>query len=229
MKILALDGSTQWLSIALVDGDRVIVREERAGSANSERIVPLVDAVLAAAGLRLDELDAIAFGAGPGAFTGVRIACGVAQGLALGSGRPLVAVATLEALAQEAWRIHGATRVLACLDARMKEVYVAAYERSGEVWRETQPPAVLKPEAVARLGPEWFGAGDGFAIYPSLAATAGLAAIDPQLRPSARAIAELALPRIVAGEGVAANAALPLYVRHRVALTIAERAAGMRF
>ncbi len=228
MKILALDSSTVWLSVAVCDGSRVAAREERAGNANSERVLPLVDAVLAASGLRLADLDAIAFGAGPGAFTGVRIACGVAQGLALGRGCPVLAVSTLEALAQEAWRVHGAQRVLACLDARMREVYVAAYERTGAHWREARPPAVLQPSAVAVPGAGWFGAGDGYAAYPSLVAATQLAEVDASLRPAARAIAELALPRLAAGEGVAANAALPLYVRHRVALTSAERAAGQR-
>jgi tRNA threonylcarbamoyladenosine biosynthesis protein TsaB len=158
----------------------------------------------------------------------VRIACGVAQGLALGSGRPLLAVATLEALAQEAWRTHGATRVLACLDARMREVYVAAYERRDERWIEASEPVVLKPDAWTIPAGDWFGAGAGFRAYPQLATLPGVIATDPLLRPAARAIAELAAPRIAAGEAVEANAAVPLYVRHRVALTSAERAAGQR-
>ena len=107
-------------------------RGEPSGQAHSERLLPLIDAVLAEAGWSLRSLDGIAFGAGPGSFTGVRIACGVAQGLALGADLPLVPVPTLVALAQAAWRVHGGTRVVACLDARMREVYVAAYERDGD-------------------------------------------------------------------------------------------------
>ena len=104
------------------------VRAELAGQAHSERLLPLVDAVLADAEWSFS-LDGIAFGAGPGSFTGVRIACGVAQGLAFGAALPVVPVSTLEALAHAAWRRDGATHVIACLDARMREVYVAAYER----------------------------------------------------------------------------------------------------
>lgn len=229
MKLLAFDTSTQWLSVACGDGERCVSRAEFAGHAHSERLLPQVDAVLAECGWALAGLDAIAFGAGPGSFTGVRIACGVAQGLALGADLPLVPVPTLEALAQAAWRARGATDVLACLDARMREVYVAAYRRSGDRWNAEAGPAVLTPDDVrVPAGGEWFGAGDGFAAYPSLAATLGLADCDAAMRPDARAVLELALPRLAAGEAVDAAHALPLYVRHRVALTTAERAAGAR-
>jgi len=228
MNVLAIDTSTEWLSVAAIGRGATHDRDERAGSHNSERVLPLVEAVLADAGLRLADLDGIAFGAGPGSFTGVRIACGVAQGLALGTGVPVVAVGTLEALAQAAWRASGATRVCACLDARMREVYVAAYERAGGAWREVREPAVLKPDEATIAGENWQGAGDGFAAYPALAAQLQLVHVDATLRPTARAVAELALPRLAAGLGVAARDALPLYVRHRVALTRAERAAGVR-
>jgi tRNA threonylcarbamoyladenosine biosynthesis protein TsaB len=229
MKILAFDTSTHWLSVACGDGNAWAARAEHAGEGSSERLLPLIDAVLAEAGVTLRDLDGIAFGAGPGSFTGVRIACGVAQGLALGSARPLVAVSTLEALAEAAWRGRGATRVVACLDARMREVYLAAYERDGDGWRERHAPAVSKPDAVALADVAgWTGAGDGFAAYPALGATLALSSVDPDARPDARAIATLALPRLAAGEGVAAGAARPFYVRHRVALTSAERSAGQR-
>ena len=230
MKLLAFDTSTRWLSVAcLVDG-RWVTRDEPAGQSHSERLLPLVDAVLADARQSLADLDAIAFGAGPGSFTGVRIACGVAQGLALGADLPLVPVSTLEALAQSAFRAHGRTRVLACLDARMREVYVAAYRRDADRWTVESAPAVLHPaEVVAPADPAaWFGAGEGYSAYADLAARLGLGACDASLVPDARSIAELALPRLAAGETVAAADALPLYVRHRVALTTAERDAGMR-
>lgn len=228
MKILAFDTSTQWLSVACLANGRFAVRGEAAGQAHSERLLPLVDAVLAETGLALRDLDAIAFGAGPGSFTGVRIACGVAQGLALGASLPLVAVPTLEALAQAARSVHGVDGVAACLDARMREVYVAAYRHAGERWIEAQPAAVLHPSDVALPEGAWFGAGDGYAAYPDLAARLGLAATDAAIVPDARAIAELALPRLAAGETVDAANARPLYVRHRVALTTAERDAGLR-
>jgi tRNA threonylcarbamoyladenosine biosynthesis protein TsaB len=231
MKFLAFDTSTNWLSVACGADDTWCVRGEPAGQAHSERLLPLVDAVLAAAGWSLRSLDGIAFGAGPGSFTGVRIACGVAQGLGLGADLPLVPVPTLEALAQAAWREHSAPHVVACLDARMREVYVAAYARDNGRWNEIHAPAVLPPIAVAlpcRGRAAWVGVGGGFAAYPELSAQLALAHVHADSVPDARAIGELAQPRFVAGEGVAAADALPLYVRHRVALTTAERAAGAR-
>lgn len=229
MKILALDTSTQWLSVALFDGERALAMRERAGNASSERILPAIGELLARDATTLASLDGIAYGAGPGSFTGVRIACGVAQGLAFGAGCPLFAVSTLEALAQAARREHGWTNVVACLDARMREVYVAAYERIRNGWRVVREPDVCKPDAVATLNePGWHGAGDGFAAFPALAARLGVVACDEALFPDAQAIAECAWPRVVANDGVLAEAAAPLYVRHRVALTSAERAAGRR-
>ena len=227
MRLLALDSSTDTLSVACGDGVRFAVREERAGPAHAERVLPRVREVLGECGYALRDLDAIAFGAGPGAFTGVRIACGIAQGLSLGTGVPLVPVGTLEALAQEAWRAHRATRVVACLDARMREVYAASYARDGDGWRVTHAPAVSAPHAA--LGDAGaFGAGDGFAIDPTLAARLGLAHHDATLRPTARAVGELAVPLVRRGAAVAARDAEPLYVRHRVALTASERASGAR-
>jgi tRNA threonylcarbamoyladenosine biosynthesis protein TsaB len=229
MKLLALDTSTEWCSVAVGDGRLWHALDEHVVHAHSERLLPLVTAALAEAGWTLAALDGIAFGAGPGSFTGIRIGCGVAQGLALGIDRPLVPVPTLAALAHVAWRTLGAARVLACLDARMREVYVAAYERAGDGWREVAPPAVLPPDAVELPGAGlWVGAGNGYAAYPELAARLGLAAAHPDVRPTALAVAEIAAPRLAAGEGVAPDQALPLYVRHRVALTSAERAAGQR-
>jgi tRNA threonylcarbamoyladenosine biosynthesis protein TsaB len=235
MKLLAFDTSTDWLSVACGAGDSWCVRGEAAGQAHSERLLPLIDAVLAEAGWSLRSLDGIAFGAGPGAFTGVRIACGVAQGLGLGAELPLVPVSTLEALAHSAWRMHSAThvatQVVACLDARMREVYVAAYRREEGEWNEILAPAVLPPAEVALPNSghtAWLGVGGGFAAYPALASLLALERVDAHAAPDARAIGELAQPRFVAGEGVDAADARPLYVRHRVALTTAERAAGAR-
>ena len=231
MKLLAFDTSTNWLSVACGADDTWCVRGEPSGQAHSERLLPLVDAVLAEAGWSLRSLDGIAFGAGPGSFTGVRIACGVAQGLAMGAELPLVPVPTLEALAQVVWRERAATHVLACLDARMREVYVAAYSREEGRWSEILAPAVMKPIDVAMPAPSraaWIGVGGGFAAYPDLSTRLTLLHVHADAIPDARAVGELAQPKFVAGEGVAAANALPLYVRHRVALTTAERAAGAR-
>ena len=232
MRILALDTSTEWCSVAIGDGTGWHVRDEHAGQAHSERLLPMIEAALADAGWALRDLDGVAFGAGPGSFTGVRIGCGVAQGLALGADLPVVPVPTLAAIAQEVFRARGWRRVCACLDARMREVYVAAYAREGDAWRETANPSVMPPADVSLAqfagADDWGGAGNGFAAYPALVGQLSLAHVDANARPTAQAIGELALPRLAAGEAVAAVDALPLYVRHRVALTVAERDAGVR-
>ncbi len=232
MRILALETSTEWCSVAAGDGTAWHLREEHAGQTHSQRLLPMVDAALAEAGWTLRDIDGIAFGAGPGSFTGIRIGCGVAQGLALGADLPVVPVPTLEAIAEEVHRTRRWKRVFACLDARMREVYVAAYARDGGVWREVASPAVLPPAEVLRARPdgdtEWFGAGNGFEVYPAIGRALGLADVAADARPSARAVGVLALPRLAAGAGVAAGDALPFYVRHRVALTAAEQEAGVR-
>ena len=223
MRILALETSTSWCSVAIGDGRDWHERAVDAGNAHSTLLLPMIRRALAGAEWPLSSLDAIAFGAGPGSFTGLRIGCGVAQGLALGSDRPVVPVGTLAALALA----DGGARVVACLDARMREVYVAAYVRDGEALREVIAPAVLAPDAVAGPGQGgWRGAGNGFLAYPDLATRLHLDAVDATARPTARAVGRLAVARVAAGETVRAAAALPFYVRHRVALTTAERSAG---
>lgn len=228
MRVLAIESSTDMLSVAAGSAATCAVRSERAGQSHSARALPLVSAVLAESALALADLDAIAFGAGPGSFTGIRIACGIAQGLALGAGKPVVAIGTLEALCEEAFARRGATSVFACMDARMHEVYVAAFVREDGRWREVLAPAVCKPADVVVPAGRWHGAGDGFAIAPSLAAAPGIEAVDATLLPSAAAVLCLASGRAERGEAVLPEHALPLYVRHRVALTSAERAAGAR-
>jgi len=229
MRILALDASTEMCTVALGGEAGFVERAVHAGQRHSGLLLPMIQSLLADAGTTLRELDGIAFGAGPGSFTGLRIACGVAQGLAFGADLPVIGVPTLAAMAEDARARGRGERVYAALDARMREVYVAAYEHDGAGWHERVAPAVLSAEdAPLPPGAGWFGAGPGFAAYPALNArlAGALAACDPTLLPSASAIARLALPRLAAGEGVAAGEAAPLYVRHHVALTTAERAAG---
>ncbi len=228
MRIVAVDSSTDWLSVCACDGHGAVAFRERAGITSSERMLPLVRQALDEAGWTLAALDGIAYGAGPGSFTGIRIACGVAQGLALGADLPVVGVPTLLAVAQACLRAHGAQRVLACLDARMREIYVASYLRESDGWRLASGPIVCKPGdlQLPDSGP-WHGAGDGFAAYPQLGAGMGLSAVDPAIVPDAQSIAEIALPKFIAGEGLPAAQAQPLYVRNRVALTTVERAAGV--
>ena len=241
MRILAFDTSTGWCSIALGDGVHWLQREEPLGQTHSERLLPMALGLLAQAGWHLAELDGIGFGSGPGSFTGVRIACGVAQGLAFGLDRPVVPVCTLQAIAHEAARDETAPDpaardeaaepcILACTDARMNEVYVAGYCRHEVGWQSIMEPTVLPPAAVSlpAYATQWTGAGNGFAAYPELAQRLGITRVLPEVRATGRSIGELALPRLRAGEGVGAEEALPLYVRQRVALTAAQRAAGER-
>jgi tRNA threonylcarbamoyladenosine biosynthesis protein TsaB len=231
MHIIALDASTELCSVALGDGANWRELVERAGQRHSELLLPMVRKVLEEERLALSDLGGIAFGAGPGSFTGLRIACGVAQGLALGAGLTVVGVPTLEAMAEIARMRYGAKRIVAALDARMQEVYLAAYEHDGTRWRDVIEPSAVKAGAAPLLSGEgWVAVGGGFGAYPDLSARLGssLAARHDDLAPSAAAIGTLALPRFAANEGVAPRDAAPLYVRQRVALTAAERAAGIR-
>ena len=229
MRILAIDTSTETCAVALGDGLAWDERSVVAGHRHSELLLPMIRSLLDDHDASLEQLDGVAFGAGPGAFTGLRIACGVAQGLALGTGLPLIGVSTLEALAETARQQLAAGRVIAALDARAQEVYVAAYRHDGARWREAVAPAVIGPAAVILPdGGGWTGVGSGFAAYPVLRERCLplLAFCAPALLPTATAIGTLALPRFAAGEGVAARDAAPIYLRHKVALTSAERALG---
>lgn len=222
--ILALDCSTEYCSAALLDGEKFFVRDEHAGQRHSERVLAIVDTVLAEAAMKLTSLSAIAFGSGPGSFTGLRIATGVAQGLAFGKNIPVIPIPTLLALAQATQQ----ERVLAVLDARMGEVYAAAYERSSGEWQTVFAPCLCKPDAVPSL-PDglWNGVGSGFSAYGDVLQKrfdSQLSAIDATRYPHAREIAQLALDRI--HEACPAEQALPLYIRDKVALTESERGVG---
>lgn len=230
MHLLAFELSTEACSVAVWSGGEVRARHEIAPRRHAELALPWAEALLAEAGLAKSQLDAIAVGRGPGAFTGVRLGISIAQGIALALDRPALPVSTLAALAMRATALGAVAgdRVFAAIDARMREVYVASYAREGSGWRTLREPDVLKPDAVPTQPASSFGAGDGLALYPALAARIGLARHDASLRPTARAVGELAADRIARGDLVAARDAHPMYVRHRVALTAAERAAGAR-
>lgn len=229
MRILALDASTETCAVALGGDGGFVERSTIAGQRHSELLLPMIQALLADAGIGIEALDGVAFGSGPGSFTGLRIACGVAQGLALGADLPVIGVPTLAAMAEAARVRDGSRRVIAALDARMREVYIAAYAYEETSWRECVAPAVSAPEAAPLpMGSNWLGAGGGFGVYPALRKRleTALGRCDPEIMPTASAIGALALSGFAAGAGVAARDAAPLYVRHRVALTTAERAAG---
>lgn len=223
MKLLALDTSTEYLSLCLWQDGAVLSRDLLAGQKHSQLVLPMLGEMLAEAGLSLPQLDGIAFGAGPGSFTGLRIGCGVAQGLAFGANLPVVGVSTLLALAQQT----AAERVIACLDARMGEVYHAAYVRAGSGWQAACEPGLYKPEGVPAVdGEGWFGIGSGWAAYGDAlnARYAGqVAGIDQDAFPHARDIAALAAVEFAAGRAVPAAEAAPVYIRNKVALTMAER------
>lgn len=223
MKFLALETSTELCSAALWLDGRLDAREAFAGARNSELLLPMVEALLAANRLTVRDLTGIAFGAGPGAFTGVRIACGVAQGIAFGIDVPVVPVATLMALAEAA----GAAHAVCCLDARMGEVYHAAYEKRGDDWQQVHAPGLYKPEAVPELpNANWTGCGSGFEAFRDALAMryAGcLERIVDGVSPHAREIAVIGARRFARGETVDPAAALPLYVRNKVALKVSER------
>lgn len=216
MPLLALETSTRRLSVALWRDGAVTERAADLPNGGSEWLLPAVQALLADAGLSLGRLDGIAFGAGPGSFTGLRLAAGCAQGLAFGLDLPVLGVGTLEALALAS----GEAKVFACIDARMNEVYTAAYADGAEVLA----PAVTPPGEV-RLPPGdgWVGCGDGFAAYAGLLPVP--ARVRADLLPTAAAVARLAAPRLARGEGLPAAQAAPWYVRDKVALTTAERLA----
>ena len=225
MKLLAFDTSTESLSIAAQHGERVINHSGAGGAQASAGLIPALRQVLAEAALPLDALDALVFGRGPGSFTGVRTACSVAQGLAFGgrggAGLPVLPVDSLLAVAEDARHRHGCTQVVAVLDARMNEVYVARYAYDAGQWSASGDCSVCAPEAVA-VPNGWTVAGNAQAVYG-----ARLAPHAPhvQARPEAAALLRLAPALLAQGLALAADAALPLYVRNKVAQTTAERAA----
>ena len=225
MKLLVLDTSTEWCSAALWLDGQIQARRVLAEQRHSSLLLPMVDELLREAAISLRQLDGIGYGAGPGSFTGLRIACAVTQGLAFGADLPVAGVSTLESIAGQT----GADRVLTVLDARMAEVYWAAYERNGDGWRTVMPPQLALPESVAvpEAG-DWVGAGNGFValgavLRPRLAER--LIRIDDTLMPDAAAMAPLAAHAFERGEGMDAALAAPLYLRDKVALTVDERRA----
>jgi tRNA threonylcarbamoyladenosine biosynthesis protein TsaB len=217
MRFAAIETSTPWCSVALWADGELAALERRAGNRHSEMVLPMLGEVLRKKKTTLQQLEALAFGAGPGSFTGLRIACALAQGLALPRGLPVLGVSSLEALAEES----GARRVVACIDARMGEVYYAALEKRGG-WREVVAAACVAPHELRRpAGEGWIGCGSGFAAYGAL----GLERVLPEVHATAAAVAALAAPRLAAGEGADAALAAPVYLRDKVALTKEEQEA----
>ena len=229
MNFLAFDTSTEQMSIGVQRGDRQWLHAGAGGAQSSGTLIPAVLRLLDEAGLALAALDAIAFGRGPGSFTGLRTACAVAQGLAFGAGVPVLPIDTLLAVAEEARQAQGSARVLALLDARMDQVYAAPWAWSEPVgWQAAGETVVCAPEALALpAGAQaWVLAGNGWAPYGARLPSALQALPRVAALPTARALLSLAPAGLAAGQAVAADQALLLYVRDKVAQTTAERAAA---
>lgn len=227
MKLLAFDTSTEALAVGLAAGGRHWLRLEAGGARSSAALLPAVHALLAEAGLALPELDAIAFGRGPGAFTGLRTSCAVAQGLALGLGRPVLPLDSLLIVAEDARDQGGGDDIAVVVDARMDEAYAGRYRHDGARWQVLQAPALYTLPALAAAWAEAppCVAGNGLAAFGE---RLGLPAATRRVlaeHERAGALLRLAQAAMQAGEGIDAADALPLYLRDKVALTTAEREA----
>jgi len=228
LKILALDTATESCSAALLIDGKLSSKELEFERGHAEHILPMIDSLLLEAGLRLPEMDVLAFGRGPGGFTGVRLAASIAQGLAFGAGLPVVPVSNLAALAQRAFDLAFAPeRVLVCSDARMQEVYWACYERSDNglarlIGEEhvSPPSAVALPAAWADLPARSVaGIGRGFRAYPALVGQMAprVEVARNDLLPRAPEIARLAAQDVAAGRLLKPEEAIPVYLRDNVA------------
>ena len=228
MRVLALDAATEACSVALLVDGRLTGRSIESGKGTAAKIVKMAEEVMAEGQVSLSMLDGIASSVGPGAFTGVRITVAVAQGLAFGAGLPVAGVTTLEALALQVLSEAGA-HALACLDARMGEVYWARFAADAAAGVLAIGAAkVSPPESVAvEPGARYLGVGRGFCAYPMLCAIAGveLDAARSQALPNAREVARLGALQLAAGRGLDPADLKPLYLRDKVAFTEAERAA----
>ena len=224
MNLLAVETSTELCSVALVRDRELFVEEVVAENRHSELLAPMVRRVLERARLTARQMDAFGFGQGPGSFTGIRIACGVIQGLAFAAGRPVVPVPSLLALAEQS----NEGRVIAALDARMNEAYVAAYARNGDDWDEVIAPRLADASALPPLpGRRWAATGSGFDRHAWLR-DAYRASVEMRFEndlPRAGSVARIAARRFARGAGIAAEEAAPLYLRDKVALTTEERRA----
>lgn len=230
MKLLALDTSTEACSAAVFTDGVTFSEFELTPRAHTQLILPMVDKVLSAAGLRLQDVDAIAVGRGPGAFTGIRIGVGVAQGLAMAADKPVIPVSTLAALAQQAYMQQGAIQVLAALDARMGEVYWGQYAVQDELMQLQGEEQVCAPQnAPVVSGDAWYAVGHGWSAYADILQprfTTMLTGMDMKMLPAAEFMLPLAAAEWLAGRAVAPEQAQPIYLRNKIALTTRERSAA---
>ena len=220
MNLIAIEAATEACSVALRVDDTVLARHEVAPRKHAELVLPMVDGLLKEAGLRLADLDALAFGRGPGAFTGVRIAAGVVQGLAFGTQKPVIPISTLAALAQGA--ASGSTSIAAAIDARMGEVYWGLFTvgTDGLVVAAGEERVCKADSLEVPKGRDWFGVGTGWGTYGDmLSGRFGerLKGAAGDRLPTAREVLQLAAREFEAGRTVTAEEALPVYLRHPIA------------
>ena len=222
--IVAVETSSELASVALLCGDQLSSRESSGAQTHSMTVLGLLQDLMRQRGLTLEQCDALAFGSGPGSFTGVRTACGLIQGLAFGAGLPVVPVVTLLAMADAARAGGAGDNILTVLDARMGEVYWAQYRFEGQ-WQTVAAPRLSAPEEVSAQAASG-AAGNGLAAYADRFTCLTALPRWPELMPHASHIALLGRDMLGQGLGVHARDAQPLYLRNKVALTTAERMAG---
>jgi tRNA threonylcarbamoyladenosine biosynthesis protein TsaB len=223
MNLLSLDTSTSVCAIALRAGERTFCETVVAGNTHSQLALPMIEALMARAGIGFAELDAVAFGSGPGSFTGVRIACAIAQGIAFAHGKNVVPVSTLASIAYTCGAVSpDCTHIWVANDARMSEVYCAGYVKNASgAWDETEPVRVCAPAAALPADSGWAFAGDALSIYAEMMKTA------PQVLTislTAEGLLAASVDAFKAGRTIHPRDAEPLYVRNNVARTEAERA-----
>lgn len=230
--LLALDTSTETMSLALSGGKQLRLHEGDAGAKSSARIVPELLQLLALEGMRLQDVDAVVFGRGPGAFTGLRTSCAVAQGLAYGAAKPVLPIDSLmlvcEDAAQQCFGEQSRRGTIwVAMDARMNEIYAASYQWQGDHWRAMREPALYSCEALEQL---WRSekpdvvAGSALQVFGDRLDT-GAARLVPQQRARALSLASVAQQQWALGGALDPALALPLYIRDKVALTTLERQA----
>jgi len=225
--VLAIETSTELASVALLYENRVLSRESSGVQTHSQSVLPMIRQLLDEAGIAMSACDAIAFGAGPGSFTGVRTACGIAQGLGFGANRPLLPVVTLLAMAEACRAQTGSEDVIALLDARMDEIYWAQYRVIDGNWQAVSEPALSAPAAVRLEAPATL-CGNGLPLLRAAGLVPGGMAIREGIMPHAVQVAQLGAADLARNLAVDAAHAQPLYVRNKVALTTDERLARSR-
>lgn len=221
-RILAIDTATEACSVALWNNGDVQALFELCPREHTQRILPMVQQILSESGLSLQQLDALAFGRGPGSFTGVRIGIGIGQGLALGADLPMIGVSTLQTMAQGAFRLTGAQHVLAAIDARMGEVYWGEFERDAQGhWFGEATEAVMTPAQVLQhaqsLSGQWATVGTGWQTYPDMINGSNVVLADGHvILPQAEDMLPLALSSWDSGKVVSVENAEPVYLRNEV-------------